>query len=114
LHFVDDDPATLFGRELTTEEARLRFDNGNWIGLGEVDTGSKGPYNVLSALDDGILNVRVQLHGVAAFEDIHLKTSTLSLDYTPGSEPVPPPVPAAVLIGVIGLGTAGLKLRRFV
>ncbi len=111
LYFVDDEGDS--GSSNRKEDVRLAFDNGSWTNLNEVDSGSQGPYNVLANLADGLLNVRIELVGSGDAEDIFLKTSTLSLDYTPYQEPTPVPVPAAFLIGMLGLGTAGVKLRRF-
>jgi hypothetical protein len=115
LSFVDNDTGTdRWGNEKTTEEVKLRFDNGSWKSLSEVDTETKGSYDVLANLADGILNIRVELCGSSNKEDIFLKMSTLCLDYTPYVPPVTPtPVPAAFLLGALGLGTAGIKLRRF-
>ena len=112
LYFIDDEGDS--GNSNKKEEVRLRFDNGSWVNLDEVDSGSEGPYNVLTSLADGILNVRVDLCGSGDKEDIFLKMSTLCLDYTPYVPPVTPtPVPAAFLLVALGLGTAGIKLRRF-
>jgi hypothetical protein len=47
----------------------------------------------------------IMIHGYSAYAGL-----TLEADYTPA--PAPVPVPGAVLLGMVGLGTAGLKLRQ--
>jgi hypothetical protein len=112
LDFYDDDSDS--GRHAKTEYVRLSFDGVTWNNLGETDTGTAGPFSVLACLTDRILNVSVNLYGSQDYsEDIYLKSSTLSGDFTPYQEPPRVPVPAAVVIGMLGLGTAGIRLRRF-
>jgi hypothetical protein len=87
---------------------------GTWLaqGLGEVDDGAyPGPdlAGYLSWLnDDGKLGVEVRLD--YAGQDIYLRSSTLSGT----AQTALMPVPAGVLLGLLGLCTAGLKLRRAV
>jgi hypothetical protein len=114
LYFIDDETDSGNANSNSKETVRLTFEAGNVVSLGETDSGSQGPYNVLASLTDRILNVSVELVGGSDEEDIFLKMSTLCLDYTPYVPPVTPtPVPAAFLLGALGLGTAGIKLRRF-
>ncbi len=96
------------------EDVTVRFDGnaGSWV-LGDVvDYGnwqvgqSYGPHTInVGWLNDRILNVNVAVDG-----DVYLVSSVLSGTFTPAAVPVP----AAFVIGLLGLGTAGLKLRRFV
>ncbi len=112
LTFWDDERDTGSGGR--TEEVRLRFgDDGSWHNLNngnDVDDGNQGPFNVLADLNGRTLDVRVDLCGDQwYYEDIYLTSSTLTGNFTPAAVPIP----AAFLIGLLGLGTAGLKLRRF-
>jgi hypothetical protein len=109
LYFVDteNDSSVVWWKN---EDLNINFDNTSWQSLGEVDTGTKS-FDVLARVADRVLSVA--LNFTSDYQDIYLKTSTLSGAYTPYQDPPVTPVPAAFLIGVLGLGTAGLKLRRF-
>jgi len=89
------------------EWVALQFDGGAWNYLGEVDTGTETLEVAMALLNtDGILNVTVAVYNDLCTADIYLQSSTLS-----GTAQVVP-VPGAVLLGVLGLGAAGMKLRR--
>jgi hypothetical protein len=80
-------------------------DYGNWQ-VGQ----SYGPQTInVGWLSNRTLGVNISVSG-----DVYLRSSTLAGEYTPYEDPGPVvPVPAAFVIGLLGLGTAGLKLRRF-
>jgi hypothetical protein len=108
LYFVDDEGDSSSSRR---EDLSISLDSGAWQSLGEVDTGTKS-FDVLALVADRVLTVA--LNFTTSSQDIYLTTSTLSGTYTPYEDPGPVvPVPAAFVIGLLGLGTAGLKLRRF-
>lgn len=66
--------------------------------------------DVLARLgDDGKLKVEVKRLGLG-FVPVTWVSSTLRSDLTP----IPTPTPGAVLLGLLGFGLAGIKLRRFV
>jgi hypothetical protein len=88
-----------------SEEVRVAFDGQSWIVLGDVDTGTYDLVVDLALLNDnGKLDVTVDVYNRKG--DVYLTSSVLT-----GTAQVVP-VPGAVLLGVLGLGAAGMKLRR--
>ncbi|MDI9433028.1 MAG: PEP-CTERM sorting domain-containing protein [Planctomycetota bacterium] len=89
------------------EYVEMVFDGSEWHDIGEVDDAY---YEVVVGIewlnDDGILDVVVTVSNP-------LGTASASLDHSAlyGNLEVVP-VPGAVLLGVLGLGAAGMKLRR--
>ncbi len=86
--------------------------------LGEVDA---GPYQVQTSVDwlndHHQLTVTIDVYnylGGTSCLNWNGATATAWLDYSRlhGTAVAPMPVPAALLLGVLGLGTAGMKLRR--
>lgn len=63
-----------------------------------------------SVLSDGVLDVTVTANDGAFYLDKSLLTVTTLVD---DSGPPVVPVPGAVLLGLLGMGAAGLKLRGF-
>ena len=105
----DDEGCGLSGSD-HPEYARVSLDNQSWIDLGEVSTGD---YNLTVPVaylnDDGLLDVKIDVYDNEfgyPTGDIYFDLSTLSGEFTVV------PVPAAVLLGLLGLGAAGIKLRR--
>lgn len=99
------------------EYVKLAFDGNVWVNLGEVDSGSYNPqdYGLIVDLgwlnDDGVMHVTVNVwNNNLANGNIYLTSSTLTGDFTVA----PVPVPGAILLGMLGLGYAGRRLRRFV
>jgi len=91
------------------EYVKVAFDGGSWVDItDEVDTGSYPLAVDIDWLnDDGLLDVTVAVWNPLGTADVYLKSSTLGGEFTPI------PVPGAILLGILGLGAAGLKLRRF-
>jgi len=112
LKFHDDEPDQGGNRAL--EFAWVELDDiGTW-GWTEVDNGPSYPIAVDVAWlnDDGILKVEVTINNSdSTWADAYLKESDLSGQFTPA--PIHAPVPAAVLLGMLGLGVAGVKLRSY-
>ena len=90
-----------------------------WVFVGDQETGEPGDadgtanqvtmYNPLSYDDGEVLVVRFGM-GNITLDDLFSEDRTLTGGYV-GGEIVP--VPAAVLLGVIGLGVVGWKLRKY-
>ena len=116
LDFHDDDPADQIklkkGIIVDNEEewVRVGFDGSSWVDIaGEVDTGLYSLVVDIGWLNDGgVLGVTVGVwNNPLRTGDVYLRSSTLS-----GTAVVP--IPAAVLLGILGLGAAGWKLRKLV
>jgi hypothetical protein len=117
LSFGDDDPGDLVEKLISngltildeTESVLYGFDGWGWRHLAqgqEIDTGSFSLLVNASLLnDDGILGVRIKVYNSNGTGDVYLTSSTLTGEFVP--------VPAAVVLGMLGLGVAGLRLRRF-
>ena len=95
----------------TPEYAYVSLDGHDWIVLGEVDYPLLDySMNVpVSYLDDGLLKVEVRggYPESGVYEDFKWLQSTLSGEFSVI------PVPGAVLLGILGLGAAGIKLRKY-
>jgi hypothetical protein len=89
------------------EFVRVAYDGAGFTEIGEVDDGQHDLVLDINWLTDGQLDVRVEVHnyGVLGWADAWLDHSRVY-----GTAVVP--VPGAVLLGVLGLGAAGLKLRK--
>ena len=91
------------------EFTRVGYKEDSWMEVGEVDNGQ---YDLVVDIDwlndDGILDVTLNVSNP-------LGTATAWLDHSAlyGNLVGHTPAPAAVLLGLLGLGTAGLKLRRW-
>ncbi|MBP7051964.1 MAG: hypothetical protein KBE65_13200 [Phycisphaerae bacterium] len=91
-------------REFTT----LVFDGSAWKGLDEVDNGAyELAMNVDWLNDNGVLDVKISVSNPLGQATAWLDHSVLYGNF------VHMPVPAAVLLGAVGLGYAGMKLRRY-
>ncbi len=92
------------------EYVRLAFDGSGWVELAggaEIDTAVYSMVVDVGFLNDnGKLDVQVDVWNALGTGDVYLKKSELC-----GTAQVVP-VPGAVLLGVLGLGAAGMKLRR--
>ncbi len=92
------------------EYVRLAFDGTDWFefaGGAEIDnTVYTMVVDVGFLNDNGVLDVEVDVWNALGTGDVYLKRSELC-----GTAEVVP-VPGAVLLGVLGLGAAGMKLRR--
>ena len=88
------------------EVVKVTFDGSEWQNIGDVDTEwtDSIAVNVDLLNYDGLLSVKVEVTNSGG--DVCLLASELS-----GTAQVVP-VPGAVLLGVLGLGAAGMKLRR--
>jgi len=91
------------------EFVSVGYQDGTWTEIGEVDNGQ---YDLLVDIDwlndDGILDVTLNVSNPLGTAAAELDRSVLY-----GNLVGHTPAPAAVLLGLLGLGTAGLKLRRW-
>lgn len=91
------------------EFVRFAYDGSGWVELGE-DDGGQYNYDLYLDLDvlndDGTLTVTVGVRNELGTGDVWLDHSVLY------GNVARVPVPGAALLGVLGLGAAGLKLRR--
>jgi len=114
LEFHDDDNNDKVGTSYDNREyVTLAFDGGGWVELAGGEEIDQGLYDLIVNVDwlnddDGILGVSVGVWNPSGTGDIYLRTSTLS-----GTAAVVP-IPAAVLLGMLGLGVAGWRLRKLV
>ena len=117
LSFLDDDPADIIetlatGKIITdqTESIRYGLDASGWAKIDAGQDVDTALYTVVVDArflnDNGILGVKIGVYNGNGTGDVYLTSSTLSGIATT-------PVPAAVLLGMLGLGVAGLKLRRY-
>jgi len=89
------------------ESAKVGFDGEQWQEVGEVDD---GVYSLVLDVDwlndDGVLDVTIEVSNP-------LGTATAWLDHSVlYGNMAHAPAPAAVLLGMLGLGYAGMRLRR--
>jgi hypothetical protein len=94
------------------EIARVTYDGTSWTAFDGEMPDSSTKYSVTaidtSLLSDGKLIVVVEATEGDFWFEKGLLTVNTRIDGTPVV-----PVPAAVLLGLLGMGAAGLKLRRF-
>jgi hypothetical protein len=125
LDFFDDDEGDKNAQQ--REWVNLSFDGSAPILLGggggsaedDLDPGVVSR-NITAFLDDGILNVTVDVFNNPGSGDIYLVSSFLEGTFAHhegrdnGNNPDIPetPVPGAALLGMIGLSAAGVRLRR--
>lgn len=89
------------------EYAKVAYDGSDWVPIGEVDDGYYPLVLDIDWLnDDGILDVTIKVR-------TPLGTATAWLDHSVLYGNVAAvPVPGAVLLGFLGLGYAGMRLRK--
>jgi hypothetical protein len=105
---TDDHGSKLYGliKWDFREFARVAYDGSAWVDLGEVDDGQ---YDLMLDIDwlndNGELDVTIEVGNP-------LCTATAWLDHSRVYGTAVVPVPGAVLLGVLGLGAAGIRLRK--
>ncbi|HPC96633.1 MAG TPA: hypothetical protein PLU87_16935 [Sedimentisphaerales bacterium] len=122
LTFGDDEGDShgwFFGYYDYREFVKLAYDGVTWFDITDVSNGQdvdSGTYSTVLAIDwltDGKLNVQLDIWNPLGNADLRLYSSTLSghFEDVPADAPHAP-VPGAALLGMLGLGVAGTKLRR--
>jgi hypothetical protein len=86
------------------EYATVIYDGTEW-NLGEVGNDDYGHSITASLLSDGLLNITVKSTG----GDFYFDQSKLCVNTCYSAVPVP----GAFLLGMLGLGAAGIKLRKY-
>jgi len=91
------------------EYVSVGHEDGTWTEIGEVDNGQ---YDVVVDVDwlndDGVLDVTLNVTNPAGNATASLDTSALY-----GNLESHAPIPAAAVLGMLGLVTAGLTLRKY-